>query len=62
MNTEQATDLTANLKIARPEILEMHNLITKMGFLMMGATHILFSNQHYLLTWKMGSGAKCRRY
>lgn len=59
MNTAQATDLTADLKLARPEIKEMHALITKMGFFMMGATHIIFSNQQYLLSWSMGSGAKC---
>ena len=59
MNTAQATDVTANLKLASPEIMEMHSLITKMGFIMMGATHIRFSNQQYLLSWLMGSGAMC---
>ncbi|GAB3740056.1 hypothetical protein [Spirosoma sp.] len=59
MHTAQATDVTANLRVASPEIMEMHSLITKMGFIMMGATHIRFSNQQYLLAWSMGSGAKC---
>lgn len=59
MNTAQILDWTNNFKEARPEIVEMQNLITRTGFFMMGATQIGFSNQQHLLAWVMGSGAKC---
>ena len=59
MNTSQASDVRANLKLARPEIIEMHSLITRMGFFMMGATDIVFSNEQNSISWSMGSGAKC---
>ena len=60
MNTAKTSDLSDNLKLACPEIVEMYALITRMGFFMMGATHLVFSNQQYLLSWLMGSGAKCK--
>lgn len=44
----------------RPEIQEMMSLITRMGFFMMGASHIRFDNATYQLSWVMGAGAKCR--
>ena len=46
--------------LPRPEIQEMMSLITKMGFFMMGASHIRYDNEHYKLSWLMGAGAKCK--
>ena len=38
---------------------EMYALISRHGFMMMGASTICFDNEIFRLTWAMGSGAKC---
>ncbi len=43
----------------RPEIQVMFDLISRMGFMMMGATGIIYDNENYRLGWQMGSGALC---
>ncbi len=39
----------------------MFDLISRQGFLTMGARNIVYDNQNCRLSWLMGPGAKCTR-
>jgi hypothetical protein len=43
-------------------IREITDLIGKLGFMMMGATNLVFDNQTNTLSWLMGSGALVKQY
>ncbi len=42
-----------------PAVQTMFDLISRQGFLTMGATNMVFDNHNCRLSWRMGAGAKC---